>query len=112
MGQTLKRDNSEAADTEEDIDAVPADEMDEATFYTNIDPAKPGKLKLVPAGVEEIAVAADLMIEDLAEDDTFRAELIRTDGSRIPGTFTCDADPCTAVTVRTSRIRCYGPCEY
>ena len=40
MGQTLKRDNSEAADTEADIDAVPADEKDEATFYTNIDPAK------------------------------------------------------------------------
>ena len=44
MGQTLKRDDSEAADTDADTDAVPADEMDEATFYTNIDPAKPGKL--------------------------------------------------------------------
>ena len=106
MGQTLKRDNSKAADTEEDIDAVPADEMDEATFYTNIDPAKPGKLKLVPVvGVEEIAIAADLMIEDLAEDDTFRAELIRTDGSRIPGTFTCDTDPsCDAVEVQDKLV--------
>ena len=101
MGQTLKRDNSEAADTEADTDAVPADEMDEATFYTNIDPAKPGKLKDVPAtGVEEIAVDADLMLDGLTdEDDTFRAELIRTDGTRIPGTFTCDADSCAAVTV-------------
>ena len=107
MGQTLKRDNSKAADTEADIDAVPADEMDEATFYTNIDPAKPGKLKfskMVPAGVEEFAIAADLMIEDLAEDDTFRAELIRTDGSRIPGTFTCDAEPCDAVMIQSALV--------
>ena len=100
MGQTLKRDDSEAADTEADTDAVPAEEMDEATFYTNIDPAKPGKLKEVPeTGVVEIAVDADLMLDGLTdEDDTFRAELIRTDGTRIPGTFTCDADSCGAVT--------------
>ena len=98
-GQTLKRDNSVAADTEADTDAVPADEMDEATFYTNIDPAKPGKIENAPTATvsaiaDEIAVAADVVLENAVEDDTFRAELIRTDGTRIPGTFTCDAATC------------------
>ena len=99
MSQTLKRDDSEAADTDADTDAVPADEMDEATFYTNIDPAKPGKLKDVSTvDLAEIAVDADLVLVGLTdEDDTFRAEIIRTDGTRIPGTFTCDADSCAPV---------------
>ena len=106
MGQTLKRDNSEAADAEADTDAVPANEMDEATFYTNIDPAKAGKLKEVPAtGVDEITVDASLMLDGLIdEEDTFMATIVLTDGTEIPGTFTCDADPCAAVTVEEELI--------
>ena len=101
MGQTLKRDNSEAADAEADTDAVPANEMDEATFYTNIDPAKAGKLKEVPgSGVDEITVDASLMLDGLTdEDDTFMATIVLTDGTEIPGTFTCDEDSCPEVTV-------------
>ena len=107
MGQTLKRDDSEAADTDADIDALPAEEMDEATFYTNIDPAKPGKLKGISTifasiSVTDIVVDADLMLSGLTdEDDTFKAELVRTDGTRIPGTFTCDANTCVPPTVAT-----------
>ena len=85
MGQTLKRDNSEAADAEADTDAVPANEMDEATFYTNIDPAKAGKLKEVPPAtdVDEITVDASLMLDGLTdEDDTFMATIVLTDGTK------------------------------
>ena len=107
MGQTLKRDNSEAADAEADIDAVPANEMDEATFYTNIDPAKAGKLKEVPAtaDVDEITVDSSLMLDVLTdEDDTFMATIVLTDGTEIPGTFTCDEDSCPEVTVKNELV--------
>ena len=109
MGQTLKRDNSEAADAEADIEAVPADEMDEATFYTNIDPAKARKLKEVPMEqkvLEHIVVDKDLDLSELTEEDaTFSAELFLADGTIIPGTFTCDADPaCTPVTAATALV--------
>ena len=43
IGQTLTRDDSVVAT--EDIDAVPATNMEEATFYTNIESAEAGKLK-------------------------------------------------------------------
>ena len=114
MGQTLKRDNSEAADAEADTDAVPANEMDEATFYTNIDPAKAGKLKEVPAtaSVDEITVDASLMLDGLIdEDDTFMATIVLTDGTEIPGTFTVRRGPFLPSSGGRgqTRIRCYGP---
>ena len=102
MGQTLKRDDGKAAT--EDEKAVPVTEMDEATVYTNIDSAKAGKLKYggddgaFPANsVMRIGVDEEMISND--DGDTFTGEFIRpTDGSRIPGTFTCDADPsCTAL---------------
>ena len=100
MKQTLKRDNGTEAT--EDVDAVLATEMDEATVYTNIDRAKAGKWKVsgdeVPGfDVMAFVVDADQEITN-EEDDTFTGAYIRmADGSRIPGTFTCDED-CTAVT--------------
>ena len=46
MGQTLKRDNSELRRTlRPTLMRCQRNEMDGATFYTNIDPAKPGKLE-------------------------------------------------------------------
>ena len=49
----------------------------------------------------------------MKDGDTFRAELIRTeDGTRIPGTFTCDlGDACaTELTVEArTHIRCFAP---
>ena len=96
MGQTLKRDDSIAATM--DVEAVSAERMDEVTIYTNIDPATRGKLKYegpdnaIPAiTVIRIEVEEDLMTEN-ADGDTFKGAFIRTDGTRIPGTFTCDAD--------------------
>ena len=43
IGQTLTRDDG--VEATEDVDAVPAVNIDEATFYTNIESAESGKLK-------------------------------------------------------------------
>ena len=100
MKQTLKRDNGTEAT--EDVDAVLATEMDETTAYTNIDRAKAGKWKVsgeaVP-GFDVMAFVVDADQEITNEDDaTFTGAYIRmADGSRIPGTFTCDED-CETVT--------------
>ena len=122
MGQTLKRDNSEAADTEADIDAVPANEMDEATFYTNIDPAKVGKVTYEGVEIAEtgmrIEVDADQVypvvdVNDKVMDGaTFKGEFVRMDDTRIPGTFTCDLDlGCVLIASNGNRIsRYFGPC--
>ena len=97
MGKTLTRDDSAEATME--LDAVPATEMDEATVYTNIDPAMRGKVKYEGTGdggipaitVMRIEVEADEMYSS-DDGDTFKGAFIRMDGTRIPGTFTCDAD--------------------
>ena len=101
MGLTLKRDDSIAAMM--DIEAVSASMMDEVTIYTNIDEAKPGKLKLdetIPTADYRVQVEEDQMFPD-DEGDSFEVVLINpTDGTRIPGTFTCDVDDgCTAIGV-------------
>ena len=104
MKQTVERDNG--IEATEDVDAVLADEMDKATVYTNIDRAKAGKWKVsggtVPAHDGDMAMAfvvdADQEITN-DEDATFTGAYIRmADGSRIPGTFTCDDEDCTEVT--------------
>ena len=101
MGQTLKRDDGMAAT--EDDKAVPETEMDEATVYTNIELAKVGKLKYggddddFPANTV-MRIGVDEAIDEIAKGDTFTGDFIRrADGSRIPGTFTCAADPCTLI---------------
>ena len=103
IGQTLTRDDSVVAT--EDIDAVPATNMDEATFYTNIESAESGLLKYkagqVPDPNEDVMVFAVDPGQD-AEDftDEFTGSYIRKiDGSRIHGTFECNADVCTDVVV-------------
>ena len=102
IGQTLKRDDSMAATME--VEAEPATIMDEVTAYTNIDPATRGKLmyegidNAIPdIAVYRIEVEADQMYSN-DDGDTFRGAFIRTDGTRILGTFTCDADvSCAAI---------------
>ena len=48
------------------------------------------------------------------DGDTFSGAFIRTDGTRIPGTFTCDADVscaaiATAIEEYGNRSRYFGP---
>ena len=96
MGQRLTR----AGGTEE----MPTTQ--EATFYTNIEPADAKYWTLT--GVDDVpnpATVGDLVFviypadQELTfeEDDTFTGAYIRQDGNgtRIPGTFTCGAEECT-----------------
>ena len=99
-GLTLKRNNAEAA-TDTD-DAVPASILNEATFYTNIKTATAAKLTYKINGFPAETDSLDYLVftvdpdqEDL--DEEFTGSFIRpTDGSRIPGTFTCSIVECTA----------------
>ena len=104
IGQTLTRDDS--VEATEGIDAVPASDMVEATFYTNIESAEAAKLRYkageVPDPMDDdtkvFAVDRGQDADDYA--DVFTGSYIRaSDGSRIRGTFTCSADPCTVIEV-------------
>ena len=104
IGQTLTRDDG--AEATEDVDAIPAANIDEATFYTNIESAESGKLKYkagqvpLPADAENYLVFAIDRGQDAAEDFTeeFTGYYIRkSDGGKIRGTFTCNADVCTTI---------------
>ena len=105
MYQTLERDNGVAAMM--DVDAKDATWKDEATVYTNIERAKAGTWKLtgdsdnnpVPeTGEMAFVVDAGQVDEngviDSSDGETFTGAYIRENGSRIPGTFTCDGE-CT-----------------
>ena len=101
IGQTLTRDDG--AEATEDVDAVPAANIDEATFYTNIESAESGKLKYKAGQVPAPRDHEDYMVfavdrgqdaEDFTEE--FTGSYIRkSDGGKIRGTFTCNADVCT-----------------
>ena len=107
IGKTLTRDDG--IEETDEIDAVPALNRDEATFYTNIESAESGKLKykagLVPTpgadGVMVFAVDPGQDAEDFT--DEFTGSYIRkSDGSKIRGSFTCIAEVCTPVVVPTT----------
>ena len=106
IDQTLTRDDSvEETDL---IDAVPASNREDATFYTNIESAEAGKLKYKAGDVPNPATAGTLAFAvDRGQDaedyaDEFTGSYIRAnDGSRIPGTFRCSADPCTQILTGT-----------
>ena len=101
MGQTLKRDDGIEAMME--MKAVPAENLQEATVYTNIDAAEAGKWKVtgnrVPplTGENSMVFAIDPGQEDF--DEEFMGSYIRADGSRIHGKFTCDAEAIPACTM-------------
>ena len=111
MGQTLKRDDGTEAMME--MEAVPAENLQEATVYTNIDAAEAGKWKVTGATGDNrvpplrdddgsMVFAIDPGQEDF--DEEFMGSYIRADGSRIHGTFTCDAEAtlaCTTVNAPT-----------
>ena len=105
MGLTLKRNDAMAA-TDTD-DAVSATMMDEATFYTNIESAKAAKLtyKEVPDPQDDdtlvLAIDRNQDADDIAEDEEFTGYYIRSDSSRIHGTFKCTTDECLPVVIPT-----------
>ena len=95
MGQTLKRDDGMEATMEDD--AIMAMVNQEATVYTNIESAESGKWKRAGAGIPNLVFALDPDQEDFTEE--FMGSYIRTDGTRVHGTFSCDAKAEPACTV-------------
>ena len=81
-GQTLKRSSSDG-------------EAQEATFYTNIDPATPRKLKLGDDATTDVGVprasATNVYLLDSGQDVDMDTRMFRATYNGIPGTFTCAA---------------------
>ena len=111
MGQTLTRDDSAVATM--NVEAIPATGMDEATIYTNIDPAERGKAVYEGAAIAatgmRIAVDADqeypaITNSVVMDGATFRGEFVRMDSTRLTGTFTCDLDAGCALDSTTQTL--------
>ena len=105
MGRTLTRNNGTEAMM--NTDAVPATEMDVATFYTDIDAAEAGKWMVTGEMVPQTTDMAFLIDPDQEEEaftTAFTGNYVRADGTKIHGTFTCDTEAeaeCTTFTAPT-----------